>query len=307
MARTGNTSLVEWCLKNGSNTNHLEEVTVDSEPYHYATPVSFYLATFDFSAGHPWDPTKGLQLLLDHGARLGDEVVGSDTDSPCSQRSLGWFRCLSSFLSKRRLTDILFIPCYRRMVEYLIQFHTEIEGTTAAQTVSHCEGVLRWKPELYPVYDNPEKYPSAREDISSAWKLLVMETILPKYQLGLTEFLAQYILHKGRWIEPFDYLARATVEILLAGGADMNPRLADIQDGSTILHQLCRDIGRVWKDSPDGCGALCTSESHIRNVLLIRYVLSKGAYKRVRTLDGRTARELLLEKLIQVGVRSLRE
>jgi hypothetical protein len=304
IAMRGDTNLVEWCVRNGANINPWQGLTEIAFGHYYATPIRFYLATFDSWAGNPWDPVKGLQLLLDRGAKMdfspddvGNGQAGSATDSPSPQRSVRWFWCLKALLSNRSMTDILTIPSYRRMVEYVIQLHAETEDATAAETLSHCEAALRGKPELNPSFNSSEKYSAAREAISSAWKIIVKDIILPTYQLGSTEILAQYILHKGRCIEPVDYLSDVPIEILLAAGADINARLADTQDGSTILHQLCREIGRVWRDSPTGCRALCTWEPHIRSFSLIEYVLGKGADRRVRTLDGRTARGLLLERL----------
>ncbi|KAL2808437.1 hypothetical protein BJX63DRAFT_409248 [Aspergillus granulosus] len=221
----------------------------------------------------------------------------SHAEGSVPQRYTGSIWCLEYLLAKWGMAEMLNTPSYRRMIEYLIHLNAEREDATAAETLSRCESGLRGNPELDPLHDRSAQYSSAREATICAWEVLVKEMIIPAYRLDLTRLLAQYIVYKGSHIEPVEHLTRATIQVLLDAGADINAHLIDTDDGSTLLHQLCREVGRVWSDAPKGCGPFCTFQAHVRSFSLITHLLNRGADRSIRTRDGRTAKDMFLDSV----------
>ncbi|KAJ0413368.1 hypothetical protein BJY00DRAFT_319861 [Aspergillus carlsbadensis] len=305
MATRGDTRLVEWCIQHGANLNHLEVVNDWRLPICYrATPALFYVVSFDFWIEHTWDPVLGLQFLFNCGAETDfsrDDIEGerprSDMISPSPQSSSAFLWSLKCLLRKWGIADMVKKPNYRRMMEYLNHLNAESRGTTAAETLSDCETALSPNPELHSSLGESEQRMAARQATIAGWEALVREIVLPTYGLNATQLLAEYIAHQGRSIKPVEHLARSTIQALLEAGADINARWPDADDGSILLHELCRTVGRVWIELPGGCGTLCTAELHVRSFSLIKHVLGMGADRGRLTQDGRTAKELLLERL----------
>ncbi|KAL2825704.1 hypothetical protein BJY01DRAFT_256184 [Aspergillus pseudoustus] len=306
MATRGDTSLVDWCSQRGADIDRCA-VVQDSrtESTYQVTPALFYVICVDFWAGRPWDPTEGLKFLLDRGAHM--ELDPEEAKRPTTSGApwpfagvgagSGSLWCLEYLLAKWGMADMLNTPSYRRMIGYLIQLNVQREDTMASETLSRCEHGLKGNPELDPLHDNSAQYSSAREATVCAWGVLVMNIILPIYKITPTQLLAQYIVYKGSHFEPVEHLARATIQVLLDAGADINARIADADDGSTLLHRLCREVGRAWMDAPKGCGSFCTFQAHVRTFSLFTHVLNKGANRAIRTHDGRRAKDVLLEGL----------
>jgi hypothetical protein len=252
MATRSDTRLLEWCVKDGVNINHCEIVHGGYQGAHYrTTPALYYVVRFDFWTSSLWDPVAGLKLLLDRGAKLDfrpdDSAEKERQPRPeCSSASLGY---LPYLVGKWGVSSLLGIPKAREMIEFLTELQAQDGGITAAETLSCCETA---RGDRRTVYHLPKMNKKAEQEAMCAWKLPIKEIVLPAYQLSPTELLAQYIVYKGRCTEPVAHLTHATTDALLEAGADINARLADAEGGSTTLHQLCRDVGRFWTDSPSG-------------------------------------------------------
>ncbi|KAL3454842.1 hypothetical protein BJX65DRAFT_301468 [Aspergillus insuetus] len=304
MATRGDTRLLEWCVKHGANINHREMVRGGFPGAHYhTTPALYYVTSFDFWTSSPWDPVVGLKLLLDRGAKM-DFRPGEDrqpephTDDLSGEFSSASVGPLPDLLFKWGVSDLLSILSGRRMIEFLTQLQAQAGGIRAAETLSRCEIALRHRRrEVNLGHETCAHFCGAKSDAMCGWGVLIKEIVLPAYELNSTQLLAQYIVYKARCVNRVEHLTRATIDILLEAGADINGPMADDGDRSTTLHQLCREVGRVWVEQPNGCGVLCTSAAHVWSFRLITFVWELGTDRGTITHDGRTAKDLLLKRL----------
>ncbi|KAL3458082.1 hypothetical protein BJX64DRAFT_292537 [Aspergillus heterothallicus] len=298
MALRGVTSGVEWCISHGADLNKASLVkdarTKECFP---ATPAQVYIICLDFWSGTVvWDPVDGLEFLLARGASLDNSCRSTRRGE--GERFMGALWALKYLLTKWGVSSMLTTPTYRRMIEFLFQLDAQRGSTSASQTLGRCAmGLQGSSPELDPLHDNSDRYAAAREATLCAWQVLVKDIVLSRYRLSPTQLLVQFVLYKGANGGTVEHLTRATMDVLLDAGADINGPVPDASDGSILLHELCREVGRVWRDAPKGCGEFCTFQDHVRCFSLITLVLSKGAKRLVRTNDGRTAKELFLESL----------
>lgn len=291
--------IAEILLDRGADINISAPHTQHNPPISFRNPLLVFLDTVDY-----WDDEGGglhaldaLRFLLDRGSSLdgppGDPVVdyrnhpidhwawflpgqywqGVPRSDPCRELLEKWgVRGLAS-------------PAFMSVLELLV-------GDPRRR------GGVRFVAESLTAHDYsvPPSSSSDRDPILGAWTRLVTLTIRDLPPLELSRFLYAYVVRMGTcptdrlWHESLPHrsaehemgdLAKATVTVLLAAGADINHRLSGIDSsayrddpnlwrpgmggpgGQTALHALCvwlngrareeHVFGRRWRPTCLGC------------------------------------------------------
>ncbi|KAL4989665.1 hypothetical protein BDW68DRAFT_156334 [Aspergillus falconensis] len=324
MALTGITTLLDWCLYHGANLNHgaavedrdihwtAHHATVGY--YHYATPALCYVNSIsswehcekkEKTCDSPYvdedcgqrtglklqNPLQGLINLPDRGAQI-ESASGYNEErrkkrQVYANKTPPW--CLEHLVQRWGLAKLQECSNYSMVVEYLL--HCSVQRGDIAEMLARCQFALRVS---YHPRAHPPRYNAHSEETARNWVGFVDKYLLQKHQLNPTRLLAEYIVCKGRRLGALQDIGRATVDHLLAVGADINARVGD---GSTPLHQHCREYNVLERDEQP---VWFTRQITVKGDRLdfVRYLLSKGADASL-TAQGSTARDPLLANVCE--------
>ncbi|KAL5336318.1 hypothetical protein BJX70DRAFT_400819 [Aspergillus crustosus] len=321
MASTGDTTLLDWCLEHGANINHRtaavytptaeRKYMADDRTYYYCTtsPLVYVHAIKSWDDSNKSEsenedevmhvheqkrlvsPLQGLFYLLDRGANI-DPVSDDHGEEPTARIgrtyvNIGAPWLLEHLLQKWGLDLVEQSPDYRTLVNYLLR--RSIERGYIAEMLVRCEFALRIGYTSHPYYHRQFKPQS--EKVVRLWTDIIRDLIMPECPLTPTRLLAEYIVSKGRRLDALQETGKATIDLLLAAQADINVRMDE--DGSTPLHQLCREYNVLERGDGSVWFQRQRTVKRDRQEFL-RYLFRKGADPRLRTVQGSTPRDLFL-------------
>ncbi|KAL4744421.1 hypothetical protein BDW72DRAFT_188571 [Aspergillus terricola var. indicus] len=313
MATTGDTALLEWCLQNGASINQQVPI-LDRElygVYYYSNPALFYIDCIkpcnftekvaaeikDLSLERKVsNPMEGLMYLMERGALIDPARDAHDqerryrTGTDYTNKPTPW--CIERLLRHCGLGQFQTKPTFRSTVEYLLR--CSIGRGDIAEMIVRCEKALR--PHYVP-WTFLEQYEAQSEQTIESWSdlLQLVDNLLvaeKRPEFTPTRLLADYITCKAQRLDALHEIGQMTIDHLLASGADINAPVAGEADGTTPLHQLCREY------NAHGRQLLAPERTHQRSVStdmqqFVRHLLSKGADPS-RTAQGYTPKELLV-------------
>ncbi|RDW76307.1 uncharacterized protein DSM5745_06299 [Aspergillus mulundensis] len=324
MATTGNTALVEWCLRNGANINQ-QVPLIDHEidnVYYYGNPALFYIErirlwnfTGKVAAGtnnldiesKVSNPLQGLMYLVERGALIDPARDAHDgrprtrTPTEYTNKPTPW--CLERLLRNCGLDCIRTTPTFRSTVEYLLR--RSIHRGDVAELLVRCEYALRPGYEQWSKWSTPTGYKAQSEQTIESWRdlLQLVDSLLDEQRSESTptRLLAEYITCKAQRLDALHEIGHLTIDHLLAHGADINAPAGE-PDGATPLHQLCRAYNAHGRTrSALWYTRQTTVDTDMQE--LVRHLLSKGADP-LRTAQGYTPRELLVADIRSEGCSS---
>ncbi|OQE37701.1 hypothetical protein PENCOP_c009G06565 [Penicillium coprophilum] len=287
------TAVIERCLHHGSDINHLtpqlcKRTYQDCKEYRYMSPALVYIDSI-----HNWDdpahalrPVDGLVFLASRGALLQQPIPIPDRGNLERVHSAPWMRCywspspmcLDLILEKWGLIKSTTSPGLLLAVQYLLR-HAASVGTLA-------ESLASYESEISALGDPPVQ-------VSAAWQGL-LTYVLEDLKVDPTILLGQYILQKGLciWNKPLEKIGRATIERLLASGANINSRMG-AGDGPTALHAVCAAFSKAVLELEGRFHSSRWREKVETQAKYLEYLASQGADSSIRVGD-RTASEALL-------------
>ncbi|KAL4951162.1 hypothetical protein BDW69DRAFT_170655 [Aspergillus filifer] len=177
---------------------------------------------------------------------------------------------------------------YRRIVEYLVRHIIPRGMDSIVELLLRAENALQG----YITVPWRVRYEEPNPEIVKAWIDIVRDLILNEPQVTPTMLLSLYIKSKGLSGSPFQSAGRATIDLLLEKGADLNAR-SEI-DGSTALHRLCKVYGASDRAKFWGSHQSATWAGQVNGLVFFTYLRSKGIDVNL-AVGGRTARHLLLQ------------
>ncbi|KAJ5384591.1 hypothetical protein N7517_002502 [Penicillium concentricum] len=279
------TAVIERCLHHGADVNHLTQ-HIFSRCYNewgnhrYMSPALVYVDSI-----HNWDkpthalhPVDGLEFLASRGARLQQPIPVPKRGDP---KPPWWIRsnmCLDFLLEKWGLMKLATSPDFLLTVQYLLRHAADI-GTLA---------------ESLAYYDYQEGfYTDLPVQVSAAWQGL-LTYILEDLKVDPTILLSQYVLQKGLHIctKSLRDIGRATIERLLATGANINARM-EPGNGPTALHALCVAYNKEPLELEGKYHSLYWSKNNGLKGTYLVYLLSQGVDPSI-CIGGQTASEALL-------------
>ncbi|KAJ6150082.1 hypothetical protein N7471_001281 [Penicillium samsonianum] len=287
------TAVIERCLHHGADINHpapkiSEEDCQGCRPYRYMSPALVYVDSI-----HNWDeprhamhPVDGLVFLASRGALLQQPIPIPDRGDLERIHRAPWVRChwspspmcLDFILEKWGLIKFTTSPGLLLTVQYLIRHAVSI-GTLAESLASYDSKIS--------VFGDPPV------QVSAAWQGL-LTYVLEDLKVNPTILLSQYILQKGLciWNKPLQKIGRATIERLLASGANINARMGT-EDGPTALHAVCEAFSKELLKLEGRFHSYHWREKLDIQATYLEYLASRGADSSIR-IGGQTASETLL-------------
>ncbi|KAL4793088.1 hypothetical protein BDV19DRAFT_367282 [Aspergillus venezuelensis] len=258
MIKSGDQSVMDWCLRNGADL--CVQVLAGSGKYYANRDLSSYY--YNSTTANP--QTEAI-LLPRPGMWPVEYILWQWT------------------MMKKKTAD----PIYRRIVEWLVR-HTITRGIN-----SIIELLLRAENALQGYYTTPwntgGEEPNA--EIVEVWIEIVRDLILKESQVTPTKLLSGYIISKGLSGSPFQSAGRATIDLLLEEGGDIN---ATSEDDSTVLHRLCKAYGASDRVELWGSHRSTMWAGQVNGLIFFAHLRRKGADVNV-DFGGRTAREILLQ------------
>ncbi|OQE18907.1 hypothetical protein PENFLA_c020G08004 [Penicillium flavigenum] len=287
------TAVIDRCLHHGADINHstpkmAEEDYRGCRYYRYMSPALVYIDSI-----HNWDepthalhPVDGLAFLASRGALLQQPIPILDRGDLERIHRAPWVRCqwspskmcLDFILEKWGLIKLATSPGLLLTVQYLLR-HAVSVGTLA---------------ESFASYDFEESvYIDLPVQVSAAWQGL-LTYVLEDLKVDPTTLLSQYILQKGLyiWNKPLQKIGRATIERLLASGANINARMGS-EDGPTALHAVCEAFSKELLSLEGRFHSYYWRQKIEIQATYLEYLASRGADFSIR-IGGQTAREALL-------------
>ncbi|KAJ5159041.1 uncharacterized protein N7500_008692 [Penicillium coprophilum] len=287
------TTVIERCLHHGSDINHLtpqlcKKTYQGCKEYRYMSPAFVFIDSI-----HNWDdpthalrPVDGLVFLASRGALLQQPIPIPDCGSLERVHSAPWMRCywspspmcLELILDKWGLIKSTTSPGLLLAVQYLLR-HAVSVGTLA-------ESLASFESEVSALGDPPVQ-------VSVAWQGL-LTYVLEDLKVDPTILLSQYILQKGLciWDKPLEKIGRATIERLLASGANINTRMG-ARDGPTAMHAVCEAFNKAVLELEGKLHSSRWREKLDTQAKYLEYLASQGADSSIR-IGGQTAGEALL-------------
>ncbi|KAJ5185309.1 hypothetical protein N7491_006820 [Penicillium cf. griseofulvum] len=287
------TAVIERCLHHGANINYptpliCENTYHDQKKYRYMSPALVYVDSI-----HNWDepmhalhPVDGLVFLASRGALLQQPIPIPDRGDLERIHRAPWVRCgwspspmcLDFILEKWGLIKLATSPGLLLAVQYLLRHAVSI-GTLAESLVS---------------YDyETGVYTDLPVQVSVAWQG-ILTYVLEDLKVDPTILLSQYILKKGLciWNKPLQKIGRATIERLLAVGANINSHMA-AEDGPPAFHAVCEVFNKELLTLEGRFHSYSWREKLDIQATYLEYLASRGADSSIR-IGGQTASEALL-------------
>nr|ADI24945.1 unknown [Penicillium aethiopicum] len=290
---TQGTTVIEQCLHHGADINYstpliCEDTHHGREHHRYMSPALVYVDSI-----HNWDepthalhPVDGLKFLLSRGALLQKPIPIPDRGALERIHRAPWVwchwspspMCLDFILEKWGLSKFITSPGLVLTVQYLLRHAVSI-GTLAESLVAY-----EYQTGVYT--DLPVQ-------ISGAWQGL-LTYVLEDLKVDPTILLSQYILQKALciWNKPLHKIGRATIERLLASGANINARMG-AEDGPTALHAVCEAFNKELLTLKENFHPYSWWEKLDIQATYLEYLASRGADSSIR-IDCQTASEALL-------------
>ncbi|KAJ5181912.1 hypothetical protein N7449_012059 [Penicillium cf. viridicatum] len=186
--------------------------------------------------------------------------------------------CLDFILEKWGLIKFTTSPGLLLTVQYLLRHAVSI-GTLA-------ESLASYDSEISVFGDPPVQ-------VSAAWQGL-LTYVLEDLKVDPTILLSQYSLQKGLCIrnKPLQKIGCATIERLLASGANINARMG-AEDGPTALHAVCEAFNKELLTLEGRFHSYSWREKLDIQATYLEYLTTRGADSSIR-IGGQTASEALL-------------
>jgi hypothetical protein len=287
------TAVIERCLHHGADINHSTPKMAEKDYegcryYQYMSPALVYVDSIDNWDGptHVLHPVDGLAFLASRGALLQQPIpIPDHGDLERIHREprvrCQWSpsqMCLDFILEKWGLIKLATSPGLLLAVQYLLR-HAVSVGTLA---------------ESFASYDFEKSvYIDLPVQVSAAWQGL-LTYVLEDLKVDPTILLSQYILQKGLniWDKPLQKIGRATIERLLASGANINTRMG-AEDGPTALHAVCKAFNKELLALEARFHSYYWRQKIEIQATYLEYLASRGADFSIR-IGGQTAKEALL-------------
>ncbi|KAJ5826698.1 hypothetical protein N7447_003461 [Penicillium robsamsonii] len=287
------TAVIERCLYLGADINHstpqiAEKDYMGSRRYGYISPALVYVDSIDNwdEPTHALRPVDGLVFLASRGALLQQPIPIPDRGALEQIHSAPWVQCywnpspmcLDFILGKWGLTKLATSPGFLLAVQYLLRHAVSI-GTLSESLASY--DVESSVSKVLPV------------QVLAAWQGL-LTYVLEDLKVDPTILLSHYILQKGLciWNKPLLDTGRATIEGLLASGANINARMG-AEDGPTALHAVCEAFNKELLNLEGRFHSLEWPKRIDIQATYLQYLTSRGANSSIR-IGGQTASEALL-------------
>jgi hypothetical protein len=287
------TAMIERCLHHGADINHPAPVICENsyhgcKTYQYMSPALVYVDSI-----HNWDepmhalhPVDGLVFLASRGALLQQPIPIPGRGDLERIHSAPWVRCywspsqmcLDFILEKWGLIKLVTSPGLLLAVQYLLR-HAFNVGTLAESLASYDSKLSVFGDTLV--------------QVSAAWQGLLTYA-LNDLKVDPSILLSQYILQRGLciWDKPLEKIGRATIERLLASGANINVRMGT-EDGPTALHAVCEAFHKELLTLEERFHSYHWREKLDVQAKYLEYLASRGADSSIR-IGGQTAGEALL-------------
>ena len=274
--------MMRLCLRHGAKTDQYAGAVNKEQKLYWTTPLLVYLDSVT------WDADWPHQKVLDELAYLFEAPSTSPPPEGCSRHLSSHHPWDNSpypieFLIDKWRMEMLVDKKYLSIIERLAQ-HTNVAGL-----------ILRLISK-YAFSLDPTRTPSA-----AGWCRL-LEVLLPRLNVDINDFLFQVIVIQGKTTQHAGLSAglgdlyHATIDILLAHGADINTR--STSQGTTALHTLSEYYSHVSTD-PNPLTNYAQTNPAIRRqrCQLFELLKKKGADPTIAAEDGKTAIEQLLSGL----------
>ncbi|KAK2783706.1 hypothetical protein FQN52_003933 [Onygenales sp. PD_12] len=282
-------SLIELCLDNGALIDHQFPIAPPPREwsrYFYATPLLIYLESIE-----TWDedrdigPIHGLTYLIARGASI--TKLSDDLD----KRRLGLQWCqetpsaIEILLDKWGLEQLV-VPRFFNTVKFLIELGSGIERIS--QILMKYESTHTSESELQP-------------EILDAWQRF-LSLLLDGQRARFTTFLSDIILNRSFAETDFGDVSKATIDYLLAGGADINARVQPSDpDNDTVFFRRCLNLRRTCQlDYPRDTLYYYRNayrKENDRRLSFFRFLMSRGADPSLGNREGETAVDLFMSDM----------
>ncbi|KAK2808831.1 hypothetical protein FQN50_004307 [Emmonsiellopsis sp. PD_5] len=282
-------SLIELCLDNGALIDHQFPVTTPSKNfrlYFYATPLLVYLLSIEtWEEGSGIDPIAGLTYLIERGASITKASDYLDKSDLGFQRWEETPSAIEILLGKWGLEQLV-VPRFFDTVKFLI------ESGSGTERISQ---ILMKYESIHASGSKPQP------EILDAWQRF-LSLLLDGQQARFTTFLSDIILNRSFSETVFEDVSKASIDYLLAGGADINARVQPSDpDSGTAFFRRCLDLRRTCQLDYAGYTLYnYTPGSRYENdryLSFFRFLMSRGADHSLGIREGETAVDLFMSDM----------